>query len=702
VAPLLEVEDLRTHIRLKQGTVHAVDGVSFHVDPGETLGIVGESGCGKTMTALSIMNLLPVGGHIVGGSIRLDGREISRLDDEYMRKVRGNEIGMIFQDPLTSLNPTMTIGRQIAEVVILHREVTKEQAYDRAVEVLDLVGLPKARERIGEYPHQFSGGMRQRVMIAMALACEPKLLIADEPTTALDVTIQKQILELIDDLRLRLRMSVMLVTHDLGVIAGRADRVGVMYAGEIVESTDTNTLFANPRHPYTEALFGALPDKAGGKGERLYSIPGAPPDLISPPQACRFAPRCRFAADKCRENEPRLLGETPGHAFACFFPVGETEKTDRVRIPAAQTPSALAPSAWAPVDGEVLLGINHLVKDFPVTKGAVLQRRVGWLSAVADVSFGVRRGETFGLVGESGCGKTTIGRLIVGLEKPTSGTVSFKGKDLTKVQGRAYRRQRRNIQFMFQDSYASLDPRMRAGTILREPLAVQGIGSRAEQQRRVEEMLDHVGLPRQATERYPHEFSGGQRQRLGFARALILSPELIVADEPVSALDVSIQAQVLNLMSELQRELGLTYLFISHDLAVVRYLSTQIGVMYLGKLVEIGPADEVYLRPAHPYTKGLIDSAPVADPVTEKAKVRAGVAGELPSAIFPPSGCRFRTRCPFAQDRCAEEEPLLRSFGPGHAAACHFPLITPAPGGEAHIPAGITEAAASGTDGGPG
>ena len=289
------------------------------------------------------------------------------------------------------------------------------------------------------------------------------------------------------------------------------------------------------------------------------------------------------------------------------------------------------------------------------------------------------RGETFGLVGESGCGKTTIGRVIVGLEQPTSGAVTFEGKNLVKVKGRGYRRQRRKIQFMFQDSYASLDPRMRAGTILREPLAAQGIGSRAERQRRVEEMLDHVGLPRQAIDRYPHEFSGGQRQRLGFGRALMLSPELIVADEPVSALDVSIQAQVLNLMRELQRELGLTYLFISHDLAVVRYLSTDIGVMYLGKLVEIGPADNVYRSPAHPYTRGLIDSAPVADPLAEKAKVRAGVAGELPSALSPPSGCRFRTRCPLAEDICAEEEPLLRSFGGGHLAACHFPLLTPAP-----------------------
>jgi peptide/nickel transport system ATP-binding protein len=679
VAPVLEIENLHTNIKLRQGTVHPVDGVYLHVEPGETLGIVGESGCGKTMTALSIMGLLPVGGSIAEGKIFLDGRQISGLSEEQMRSVRGNEIGMIFQDPLTSLNPTMTVGKQIAEAVLLHREVSKQQAMERAAEVLDLVGMPKPKERLNEYPHQFSGGMRQRVMIAMALACEPKLLIADEPTTALDVTIQKQILELIDDLRLRLQMSVVLVTHDLGVIAGRANRVAVMYAGKIVETTNTATLFANPRHPYTEALFHALPDKAAETGERLYSIPGAPPDLMHPPKGCRFAPRCRYAADRCRAEEPGLLGETPDHRYACFFPVGESERGVRgAEFAGTAFPVAADETSASFVStDEVVLSTRNLIKDFPVTAG-VMQRRIGSVSAVANVNFDIRRGETFGLVGESGCGKTTIGRLIVGLEKPTSGSISFEGTDLAAESGRSYRRMRRKIQYMFQDSYASLDPRMRAGSILREPLVVQGIGNRREQQQRVEEMLENVGLPQVALDRYPHEFSGGQRQRLGFARALILQPELIVADEPVSALDVSIQAQVLNMMRDLHRKMGLTYLFISHDLAVVRYLSSHIGVMYLGKLVEVGPADEVYLTPAHPYTQGLIDSAPVADPVTEHAKAKSGVLGELPSALTPPSGCRFRTRCPLAQDICAEVEPPLRPFSPNqHLAACHFPLQTP-------------------------
>jgi peptide/nickel transport system ATP-binding protein len=681
VPPLLEITDLKTEIRLRDSVVHAVDGISIDVNEGETLGIVGESGCGKTMTALSIMNLLPTGGHIVDGAITLDGKVISNLPDDEMRKIRGNDVGMIFQDPLTSLNPTMTVGKQIAEAVLLHREVTKEQAYDRAAEVLDLVGMPKSRERMGEYPHQFSGGMRQRVMIAMALACEPRLLIADEPTTALDVTIQKQILELIDSLRQRLGMAVILVTHDLGVIAGRADRVAVMYAGRIAEITDTTTLFANSRHPYTEALFHALPEKSAETRERLYSIPGLPPDLTNPPAGCRFAPRCRYATDRCRAEEPALLGETPTHRFRCFYPVGEMERADKTRFAVSQPDAAADGDAEIQVAqgiGATLLSIEHLIKDFPVTKGVVLQRKVGAVSAVADVSFTVARGETFGVVGESGCGKTTIGKLVVGLEQATAGAIRFEDRDLTRSTGRQYRRDRQKIQLMFQDSYASLDPRMRAGAILREPLLTQSIGTRKEQQQKVLEILDHVVLPRTAVDRYPHEFSGGQRQRLGFARALILNPQLIVADEPVSALDVSIQAQVLNLMRELQRDLGLTYLFISHDLAVVRYLSSHIGVMYLGKLVEVGPADEVYLSPAHPYTRGLIDSAPVADPDAERAKATSGVRGELPSAINPPSGCRFRTRCPLAQEICAEVEPQLVPFSVnGHNAACHFPLQTP-------------------------
>jgi peptide/nickel transport system ATP-binding protein len=703
VEPLLQIEDLHTEVRLKNSVVRAVDGVSIHIDANEMLGLVGESGCGKTMTALSVIRLLPPGGRIAAGSIRLNGRELTTLSGDEIRHVRGNEIGMVFQDPLTSLNPTMTIGKQISQAVLLHHDVSRAEAAERAVEVLDLVGLPHAGERAGQYPHQCSGGIRQRVMIAMALSCEPRLLIADEPTTALDVSIQEQILELIDDLRARLGMAVLLVTHDLGVVAGRADRVVVMYAGKVAETAGTQALFERPRHPYTEALFEALPERAAGTGERLYSIPGMPPDLTQPPGGCRFAPRCRYAAPRCRAEEPQLDGEEAGHRYACFYPVGgpqqapggavdDTGSASPTRTPAGSAPAGRMPAGSAgnsgpstsgaspdhavPAAGTApLLSVQRLVKDFAVTRGAVLQRRTGHLSAVAGVSFDVRGGETFGLVGESGCGKTTIGRLIVGLETPTSGAIVFNGSHQIGLSGAAYRRGRRHVQLMFQDSYASMDPRMRVGPILREPLAVQRIGDRAGQQRRVRELLDQVGLPASALERYPHEFSGGQRQRLALARALTLQPKLVIADEPVSAMDVSIQAQILNLMQDLQRDLGLTYVLISHDLAVVRYLANHIGVMYLGKLVEVGQADDVYLRPAHPYTKGLIDSAPAPDPEAERRRKRAAIKGELPSAIHPPSGCRFRTRCPLAEQVCAEAEPPLRPLGPGgHLAACHFPL----------------------------
>ncbi len=674
MAPLLQIDDLHTEIRLRSATVQALSGVSLTVEAGECLGIVGESGSGKTMTALSIMQLLPPGGHITGGQILLNGQLISTLDDNAMRHIRGNEIGMIFQDPLTSLNPTMTIGDQIAETVRLHRGAGKQAGLDRAVEVLSLVGMPRPAERIKAYPHQLSGGMRQRVMIAMALACEPRLVIADEPTTALDVTIQKQILELLDDLRQRLGMAVILVTHDLGVIAGRADRAVVMYAGRVMEDTSTPRLFGNPRHPYTEALFQALPGRSDHDSGRLYNIPGQPPDLTRPPAGCKFAARCRYVQDACTKDEPPLAGDAD-HPYRCYFPVGQA--TDPAE-PAAQVIAAQAAeraARAAAADGQPLLQIEHLVKNFPVTAGAVLQRRVGAVSAVADVSFSIRPGQTFGLVGESGCGKTTVGRLIVGLERVSTGSILLDGEDLARLKRGDRKRRGSKVQLMFQDSYASMDPRMRVGPILREPLAIQRVGSRRQQQAKIDAMLDEVGLPRAAVERYPHEFSGGQRQRLGLARALILSPKLLVADEPVSALDVSIQAQILNLMQDLQRDLGLSYLFISHDLSVVRYMADTIGVMYLGKLVEVGPADDVYYRPVHPYTKGLIDAIPVPDPQAERATRQKGVAGELPSNIHPPSGCRFRTRCPFAQDLCAEQEPPLRPFtARGHLAACHFPL----------------------------
>jgi oligopeptide/dipeptide ABC transporter ATP-binding protein len=719
---VLEVENLRTEFRLRSGNVRAVDGVSFNVQAGECVGLVGESGCGKSTTGLSIMKLLPNVGHVVGGAIRLLGRDLGPLREREMQHVRGNDVAMIFQDPMTSLNPTWTVGRQIAEAYRLHNDVTQREALVRAREVLELVRLPRPAERLNAYPHQLSGGLRQRVMIAMALVNSPKLLIADEPTTALDVTIQAQILDLIDGLRRDFEMAVILITHDLGVIAARANRVMVMYAGKIAEGAGTEELFGSMRHPYTEALFRSIPRFDQDRTQALFSIPGVPPDLMTPPPGCRFAPRCRNAQPRCTQEEPLLAPETRGgvarpgagtehtetptlphairageHVYACFYPV-DVSSSDQLtpqelEIPAAAglaegdegldvlQPIALVEREPAPIAStngrEVLLKLDDVYKEFPVTAGAVMQRKIGTVKAVSGVSFDVHRGETFGLVGESGCGKTTIGWLVTALHRPTSGEIRFGGQDVAQLRWRNLRNARRDLQLMFQDPYASLDPRMRVGPTIREPLNIQSVGSRSERRKRVAELLAEVGLSAKAAELYPHEFSGGQRQRIGLARALALNPKLIVADEPVSALDVSIQAQILNLMRGLQATHELTYIVISHDLAVVRYLADTIGVMYLGKLVEIGPATEVYERPAHPYTRGLIDAVPIPDPVLERQRETVPVRGELPSAMDPPSGCRFRTRCPLAQDVCAEVEPPLRSFGRGHRAACHFPLETP-------------------------
>lgn len=667
---VLEVNGLSTHINLTRSVVHAVGDVSFEIKAGETLGLVGESGCGKSMTGLSLLNLLPHGGHIVEGSIKLSGRELVGLPERKLRTIRGNEIAMIFQDSQSSLNPTMTIGRQVMEPVRLHRGVSKHEALDRALEVLELVGLPHPRERFDDFPHQLSGGLRQRVMIAIALACEPKVLVADEPTTALDVTIQAQILALLDDLEERLGMSTLLITHDMGVVAGRTDRINVMYAGRIVETATTYRLFTGMRHPYTQALLGSIPSLDQDREKALYTIPGLPPDLAPPPSGCRFAARCAYATDECREHEPPLDG-AEGHLFACWHPVdGPIE-----RLPTIVPPESVKVPIAATANGRHLLELDGVVREFPVTAGIILRRKVDSVKAVSGVTLHVDAGETFGLVGESGCGKTTLGKLIVGAELPDGGTVELEGKRVFALKGRALRRARRDLQMMFQDPYASLDPRMRVQAILREPLEIQKIGSRQEQDERITTVLREVGLPQTALERYPHEFSGGQRQRVGLARALMLDPKVIVADEPVSALDVSIRSQILNLMRRLQLERGTASVVISHDLAVVKYLSDRIGVMYLGKLVELGNGDDIYRRAAHPYTDALIKTIPVPDPAVKRADI--AISGELPSPRNPPSGCRFRTRCPRAQDLCAEEEPLLRSFGPGHVAACHFPLQAP-------------------------
>jgi oligopeptide/dipeptide ABC transporter ATP-binding protein len=508
-------------------------------------------------------------------------------------------------------------------------------------------------------------------MIAIALSCEPKVLIADEPTTALDVTIQAEILAVLDDLESRLGMATLLVTHDMGVVAGHTNRINVMYAGHIVETAPVEAVFGSMRHPYTQLLLGSIPRLTQDNRVALVSIPGLPPDLTNPPTGCRFHPRCPRATEQCRVESPPLSGDS-GHLFACWHPVdGPAIERAKIVTLAPTRREQLTPT------NDRLLELNGLVREYPVTSGAVLQRQVASVKAVSGVTLHVNTGETLGLVGESGCGKTTLGKLIVGIEKPDAGNIVLAGRAVFSLRGKALRRARRDLQMMFQDSYASLDPRMRVQSILREPLVIQGICTRKEQDARITNLLREVGLPHNALERYPHEFSGGQRQRIALARVLMLEPKVIVADEPVSALDVSIRSQVLNLMKRLQAEHDTASVVISHDLAVVKYLADRIGVMYLGKLVELGGGADIYLRPAHPYTDALIKTIPVPEPSAERAKVEVGIRGELPSPRDPPSGCRFRTRCPRAQDLCAQVEPLLRPFGPDHVAACHFPLRAP-------------------------
>jgi oligopeptide/dipeptide ABC transporter ATP-binding protein len=540
-------------------------------------------------------------------------------------------------------------------------------------------------------------------MIAMALACEPELLIADEPTTALDVTIQAQILALLRDLKERLGMAILLITHDMGVVAGHTDRVCVMYAGQVVETSDVVPLFRETRHPYTRALLASIPRFRQGRDKALPAIPGLPPDLSRPPRGCRFAARCFRATEKCRAEEPPLTGPTSAHRYSCWHPLNEprTLAVSEVDVSGTTGTDLAAPDARSPrtADGArtsatehkpgtatangdregPLLDLRNLVKEYPVGSNAFPRRDAARVNAVSDVSFSIPAGTTFGLVGESGCGKTTVGKMIVALERPNSGSVTFGGADVAKLRGAELRRKRRDLQLVFQDSHSSLDPRMRVGSIIAEPLHAQHWGSRQARRERVFELLAEVGLPKNTVERYPHEFSGGQRQRIGLARALSLNPRLIVLDEPVSALDVSIRAQMLNLMTRLQASHGLTYLVVSHDLTVVRHLADRIGVMYLGKLVEIGSGSDIYERPAHPYTAGLIAAIPLPSPAMEHAKKELAITGELPSPVNPPSGCRFRTRCRFARERCAVEEPRPRSFGPGHLAACHFPLRTATP-----------------------
>jgi len=656
---LLRAQNLRTVLDGTSGLVRAVDGVDFEIRRGETFAIVGESGCGKTMTALSLMRLLPEAGRIVSGSVELAGTDVLALPEAAMRAVRGRRMAMIFQEPATSLNPVLTVGTQIREVLVRHTELRGAAIDERVRSLLDSVGVPDAARRAEEYPFQLSGGLKQRAMIAMALAAGPDLLIADEPTTALDVTIQAQVLELLRELQKKNGMAILLITHDLGIVAQMAHRVAVMYAGQMVEIADRDSFFRAPQHPYSRKLFEALPG-SGKRGADLAVIKGQVPPLTAEFRRCRFTERCDFAFDRCSAEAPGWTRIADGHEVRCFLrereKAGATLSDGAVVSAQAQVPPALP-----------LLSVRDLKVHFPIRKG-LLKRTVGFVKAVDGVSLSIGAGRTLGLVGESGCGKTTVGKAILQLIHP-EGQVELGGVELTRLRGAELRAHRRDFQIIFQDPYASLNPRMRVADILSEGMASLGVEpDEAKRGKRVAEILDQVGLARDSVERYPHEFSGGQRQRIAIARALAVRPKLIVCDEPTSALDVSVQAQILNLLKSLQRELGLSYLFITHNIAVVEYLAHEVAVMYLGRIVERGTMEEVLRAPKHPYTQALLAAVPKIEAGGMREVIR--LEGELPSPVNPPPGCHFHPRCPKVMPECRERYPENFGLSETRSVAC--------------------------------
>ncbi|MGD2138362.1 MAG: dipeptide ABC transporter ATP-binding protein [Gammaproteobacteria bacterium] len=650
-ATLLKLENLRVEIGRGEHAICPVDGVSLAIHHGETFALLGESGCGKSMTALSILRLLPQpAGRISGGRVLLEGRDLTGIPEREMRRVRGRRIAMIFQEPMTSLNPVLTIGSQIGEVLRQHHGLKGRAAKDRVLELLDAVGIPDTRRRYGEYPHQLSGGMKQRVMISIALAGEPDLLIADEPTTALDVTIQAQVLELLQRLQQDMHMAILLITHDLGIVAGMAERVAVMYAGQLVEEAGRDRFFTQASHPYSRKLFQALPT-VGKRQQALDTIPGTVPPLDRVFRGCRFAERCERVWEHCRKVVPAWNPVAGGHHARCHL--ADSSLTPPGAAAGGEAPRSLT-VAGSHAAG-ALLEVTDLKVHFPIHRG-VFKRVVGHVYAVDGISINIPRGCTLALVGESGCGKTTAGKGILQLIRPTRGSVQFEGAELTALRGERLRRRRADFQFIFQDPYSSMNPRMMVGDIVEEGMIAQGIGkTRQERRRRVAELFDQVGLSSGQLQRYPHEFSGGQRQRICIARALAVNPRLVICDEPTSALDVSVQAQILNLLKQLQNDLGLSYLFITHNLSVVSYLADRVAVMYLGRIVEEGPVAGVLEDPRHPYTRALLSAVPHIEAESRREIIR--LAGDLPSPSDPPAGCHFHPRCPQAMPECRDRYP---------------------------------------------
>ncbi|MDR0960716.1 MAG: dipeptide ABC transporter ATP-binding protein [Propionibacteriaceae bacterium] len=734
MSDVLNVRNLSVTFPSEDGPVRAVRGLSFGLRKGETMGLVGESGSGKSVTSLAVMGLHAPSAR-VRGSVTLEDEELIGKTDAEMSKIRGKRIAMVFQDPLSALTPVYGVGQQIAETILIHNKVSKREAWDRAVALLDDVGIPDAAERAKAYPFEFSGGMRQRVMIAMAMANQPDLIIADEPTTALDVTIQAQVMDLLAQAQHDTGAAMILITHDLGVVAGSCDFVTVMYAGRAVEQGTVDEIFSHAAMPYTIGLLGTVPRLDQDSTDALPVLEGNPPQMNALPPGCPFAARCPIALPICHTTEPQLqdvparpikpmaapdhgysraeveASETNGAANApAPAPAGApvTNSGDRPTTTRAiphraachrvaeivehgwghadifEVPDLPIPeySATPRLERDAALEITQLEKTFPLLKGALYRRHVGEVHAVDKIDLDIREGETLGLVGESGSGKSTTLLQVLDLVKPQAGSISVLGHDTATLTKKERKELRQHIQVVFQDPMAAVDPRLPVFDIIAEPMEVFGYG-KEKIERRVMELLKLVGLDESHANRYPQHFSGGQRQRIGIARALALGPKVLVLDEPVSALDVSIQAGVINLLQELQGKFGLSYLLVAHDLAVIRHIADRVAVMYLGQIVEIGDVTEVYERPQHPYTQALISAIPIPDPAVERARNRVVLQGDLPNPANPPSGCKFRTRCPLfttlttdEQKRCVDEQPAMRSGGgDDHRVACHYARV---------------------------
>ena len=683
--PIMQVRDLHVSFATEAGVCRAVRGDNFDLWRGRTLGIVGESGSGKSVTALSLIGLLDDNAKVTG-SIIMNGEELIGKTDEEMSEIRGERIAMVFQDPLSALTPMFTIGDQIAEGLITHHpDMSKQQIHDRCVELLDLVGIPQPEERLSSFPHQFSGGMRQRVMIAIAIANNPDVIIADEPTTALDVTIQAQILDVLAKAQKETGAAVVLITHDLGVVAGAADDILVMYAGRPVERASIDDVFQHPSMPYTMGLLGAVPKPHIAASQRLVPIQGNPPSLVDIPKGCPFSPRCPLATPECSLSEPNLevVDANSGHLASCRRLQEIIDKnmkyTDVFPVP------DLLPADWADVPRDqrpVTLEVDHLVKHFPLTGGGMFRRTIGQVAAVDDVTFKIRQGETLALVGESGSGKSTTLMEIMNLMKPEDGRIVVLGHDLAELKKKAERKAlRKDLQIIFQDPMSSLDPRMPIYDVLAEPLKVHK-WSKEKINRRIGELMELVGLNPDYVDRFPAQFSGGQRQRISIARALATDPKVLLLDEPIASLDVSIQAGIINLLEDLQAKLKISYLFVAHDLAVIRHISDRVAVMYLGQVVELGETEDVFTHPRHPYTQALLSAIPVPDPVVERTRQRIILKGDLPSPSEKHPGCRFASRCPVKlrltpeqQKMCETKRPVLTSDDQiATEFACHFPL----------------------------